>query len=181
MRYFLTPQWDIYRSLSGLVTGQKVLEIGFGTGAGTIQLASHAEYVAAIELEREAVRFAEMVFPLSNIHWLEGDVTRLPETFGRYDAAVMIEVLEHVGDYQRALSNVYRVLKPGGRLYLSARNANADLRRNDLHAREWTARELVDSLEEVFAPVMLYDYTLTTILPDTTRVTPLVAAAWKGQ
>ena len=181
LRYMLTPQWDIYHSLGGLVEGQRVLEIGFGTGTGMLQLAARAESVTGVELNTQAVQFAQLVYPLRNGRWLEGDVLDLPQTLrSHYDAAVMIEVLEHVSDWKRALANVRTALKPGGRLYISSRNANADLRRNDLHEREVTAAEFTQMLGQYFSPVVLYDYQLQTQLTNTTRMTPLVAVGWKG-
>ncbi len=63
---------------------------------------------------------------------------------------------------------------------MTARNANADLRRQkDLHLREWTAAELSDSLGEFFPSVYLYDYTLQDQQTEDTRLTPLIAIAKK--
>jgi len=179
--YMLSPQLDIYKYIAPLVGGQRVIDIGFGTGFGTLQLLRHTSHVTGVEFDREAVDFAQAALP--GIDWEWGDISRGVGWLGHewFDAAILIEVLEHVEDWQVALTNVVDLLKPGGRLFISARNANADLRKNDLHEREWTAGELVRALSQYFKAVELYDYKLETPQEEGTRQTPLVAVAWKGK
>jgi SAM-dependent methyltransferase len=47
------------------------------------------------------------------------DVTKLSFPNSSFDHVLSFDVLEHVPDYQKALSEFYRVLKPGGRLLLN--------------------------------------------------------------
>lgn len=178
LRYMLTPQFDLYEHLGPKMYDRDVMEVGFGTGLGTLQLARSAKDVVAIETESDAVRFSERCFPMPNVHWLCWDVLR-PLNHGVHDVVVMIEVLEHIGDWELALKNIRDALKPNGELYMSARNANADLRRNEIHEREWTAKELKQSLLKYFSSVTLLDYTLTHEYDDDTRVTPLIARCVK--
>lgn len=179
LRYMLTPQFDLYRSIAAQVTNQIVFEVGFGTGFGTLQLASQARMLIAVEPDRDAVNFAKQVLPLRNVTWTEADITKIhPEPM--YDAVVMVETLEHIEDWRKALANIHGLLIPGGCLYMTARNRNADLRRNDLHERELTASELVNALTEFFLDVDLYDYTLQNKQDKDTRITPLIAVARKA-
>ncbi len=176
--YMLSPQLDIYRSIGrDLLPDDQVLEAGFGTGLGTVQLAQIA-HVDAWEINADAVDFARKVLPLPKVNWSCHDFT---EFFGagQYSAVVMVEVLEHIPEWQLALQTAAQHLEADGRLYISARNANADLRRNDLHEREWTAAEFRAALAGYFSDVKLYDYTLANEQGDDSRVTPLVAVAVK--
>jgi 2-polyprenyl-3-methyl-5-hydroxy-6-metoxy-1,4-benzoquinol methylase len=176
--YMLTPQLDIYRHLADRLEGCKVLDVGFGTGFGTLQLARTAKEVIGVEIDCDAIAFADSSIP--GIDFCYGDISRGVSFLGNgFDAVVMIEVLEHIENWQAALANVDKMLTPGGALYISARNANAELRKNDLHEREWTAQELVASLEKYFCNVQLYDYSLTNLVPVATRQTPLMAIARK--
>lgn len=180
LKYFISPQYDIYKSIADqVVPGEKILDIGFGTGFGSLYVANKAgAHVTGVELDADAVRFAIDCLP--GVNWQWGDISRGVSYIGSgYDTALMIEVLEHVSEWTIALLNVAEVLKPGGRLIISARNANADLRKNDLHEREWTAGQLVDALGKFFPSVELYDYTLTQKMDKDTRQTPLVAVARK--
>lgn len=49
-----------------------------------------------------------------------GDLRELPFPEGSFDAAICVQTLEHVNDPFKVISEIGRVLKPGGRFYLSA-------------------------------------------------------------
>lgn len=174
----LTPQLDIYAHLADRLLEKRVLEVGFGFGTGVLQYASKALGVTAIEIDPYAVEFARKVFPIKGVAWERGDITNY-KAKQQFRAVVMVEVLEHIPDWQTALQNVHDLLLPGGHLYLSHRNANADLRKNDLHEREWTATEVKENLGRFFGKVWLYDYALTEAQNADTRMTPIVAVAEK--
>lgn len=175
----LSPQMDIYKSIAQRLNHERVLDIGFGTGFGTLQLSENGASLTGVENDKEAVEFAQWCIPGAEWYW--GDISRGVEYVGKdYDVAIMIEVLEHIPDWKAALANVVSVLKDGGEFYISARNANADLRKNELHEREWTAKEFKEALSEFFEEVVLYDYKLENIQDTSTRMTPLVAWCKKG-
>ena len=177
--YMLSPQLDIYKHIAPELADKSVIDIGFGTGFGTIQFLPYAYRVDGLEIDNEAATFA--IDNLPGVGWYTGDIGS--EGFShreQYDAVVMIEVLEHVQDWPTALSNVRKLLKDGGEFYISARNANADLRKNELHEREWTAKDFYDALSLYFNDVTLYDYKLEDVQDTSTRQTPLVARCRKG-
>jgi len=174
--YMLSPQLDIYAHLAPRLKGLRVLEVGFGTGIGVIQIARHAFSVYAIDPDPAAVGFAEKVLPAQNVLWEQQDISAWRPGM-RFEAATMIEVLEHVTDYRAALQNIRDCLFPGRSLYMTFRNANADLRPNTLHERELTARQLVDLLGEYFERVELHDWMFKNVLDEDTRQTPLIAVA----
>lgn len=179
LRYFLSPQLDLYQRMRTWVVDRKVLEVGFGSGVGAVQLGWMAEHVMAIEPDKDAVDFAMAAFPHPNISWVEASILDEPNTIDYFGVVTLVEVLEHIKDWELALRNIHACLVDDGFLIMTARNANADLRRNQLHEREWTAKELVENLEKYFARVELYDHTLTVKLPITTTQTPLIAVAYK--
>jgi SAM-dependent methyltransferase len=180
LQYYLSPQFDLYKYIAeNVATGERIVDIGFGTGFGAIYIHNKTgAHVTGVEIDRDAIMFAMDCLP--GVRWLYGDIGRGIEYIGKdFDTALMIEVLEHVSDWQLALRHIHDILKPGGRLIISARNANADLRKNDLHEREWHAQEFVAALKHYFESVELFDYTLKNAQDETTRMTPLVAIARK--
>lgn len=180
LQYFLTPQFDIYAHIADHIgVGEKVIDIGFGTGFGALYIKDKTgAHVSGVEYDGDAVKFADRCMP--GARWAWGDITRGVSYIGSgYDVALMIEVLEHVSDWQLALRHTSEILKPGGRLIISARNANSYLRKNDLHEREWSAEEFVKALKRYFEKVELFDYKLEEQQDFDTKQTPLLAVAWK--
>jgi 2-polyprenyl-3-methyl-5-hydroxy-6-metoxy-1,4-benzoquinol methylase len=179
LRYMLTPQFDLYKNIAPKLKDLEVMEVGFGTGFGTVQLAQYTKFICAIEPDADAVNFAKQVLPLKKVFWLQDDITEI--ILGPcVDAVVMVETLEHIANWRKALKHIHMALRPNGCLYMTARNRNADLRRNELHEREWTATELSNALGEFFLDVKLYDFTLTNELTADTHITPLIAVARKA-
>jgi SAM-dependent methyltransferase len=110
------------RTILGPAEGERVLEIGPGTGYYTLDLAEWVGPAGAVEifdLQREMLdhtmrRVAER--GLENVHDTQGDAQRLPYETDSFDAAVLITVLGEIPDQDAALREIKRVLKPGGRL-----------------------------------------------------------------
>lgn len=180
LRYFLSPQFDLYQAIAAdIPAGARVLEVGCGTGIGAQLLANTASSVTAMDTDTDAVASGSVCFPRPNITWLAADVCY--GVRGQFDAVLMVEVLEHVPNWRSALDAVKQALVPGGVLYLSARNANADLRQNDLHEREWRAGELLANMRDYFPDVRLFNYRLARELDESTHQTPLIAVCRKGK
>lgn len=105
-----------------------VLEIGFGGGAA-LALASRMArdgMVAGLDLSPEMVRGAERKFArqvASGRMLLQlGDVADLPFGDAVFDRAFTINTIYFWSDPPRALSEIYRVLKPGGRAAIGLRS-----------------------------------------------------------
>ena len=93
-------------------TGQGALVLDAGAGRGPYsKLFKHARYEAA-----DFAQFAERHTPLDYVC----DITSIPVEDARFDAIVCNQVLEHLPDPSAALCELRRVLKPGGRILLSA-------------------------------------------------------------
>jgi ubiquinone/menaquinone biosynthesis C-methylase UbiE len=101
--------------------GERVLEIGPGTGYYTFEMAGRLEGgqldVFDIQQEmldhvmREANRRG-----VTNVRPALGDAQALPYADESFDAVVLITVLGEIPDQDRALSEIARVLRPDGRL-----------------------------------------------------------------
>jgi ubiquinone/menaquinone biosynthesis C-methylase UbiE len=100
-----------------------ILEIGCGRGAGARLLMKkmHPFRVDAVDLDPAMVRNARDFLTASErtrIFLGVGDSTHLPFKTAAYDVVFGFGFLHHVPDWQAAVKEVARVLKPGGRYYM---------------------------------------------------------------
>ncbi|MFB9830979.1 methyltransferase domain-containing protein [Actinoallomurus acaciae] len=100
--------------------GQKVLDVGCGPGTDLGSLAetvTPAGAVIGVDSDEKMVDAArERTAGLPAVEVCLGDVHDLPLADGTVDRARTDRVLQHVADPARALTQIRRVLRPGGRL-----------------------------------------------------------------
>lgn len=110
------------RSTLAPVPGERVLEIGPGTGYYTLDMAEWVGdngHVEIFDLQQEFLdhvmaRAAER--GLENLVPTQGDATALPYEDASMDAVVLTAVLGEIPNPTAALREIHRVLKPNGRL-----------------------------------------------------------------
>ncbi|HMJ71763.1 MAG TPA: methyltransferase domain-containing protein [Solirubrobacterales bacterium] len=113
---------DRLRSVLTPVSGERVLEIGPGTGYYTLDMAAWVGPEGRVEIFDLQQEFLDHVGTravergLGNIVPTQGDATALPYETGAMDAVVLTAVLGEIPDPVAALREIGRVLKPEGRL-----------------------------------------------------------------
>lgn len=96
-----------------------ILDLGCGNAWVAEALLPDQKQVISFDLAPRNVREAIRRYP-STDHWgVIGDVYDLPFRDGSIDAIVSAEVIEHVPDVPGYLTNLLRVLRPGGRIVIS--------------------------------------------------------------
>jgi ubiquinone/menaquinone biosynthesis C-methylase UbiE len=100
--------------------GHHVLDIGCGPGFHVAELADavgNAGRVTAVDVSDAMLGLAATRNThRSNAEFLSGDATDLPLPDASLDGAVAVQIYEYVADVGAAVSEAFRVLKPGGRL-----------------------------------------------------------------
>jgi SAM-dependent methyltransferase len=105
------------------VRPERVLEVGCGPGELAVRIASElGADVAALDISPRMVELARS----RGVAAVEGDMQELPFADRSFDCAVAAWSLFHVPDLERALSELARVLRGGGRL-VAATNSEAHL------------------------------------------------------
>lgn len=109
------------------LAGKRVLEIGCGRGGFSCWLARRASprEIVAADFSSMAVQMGEQYARsegLSNITWQVADIQAIGHPEASFDTVISCETIEHVPDPVRAVAELARVLKPGGRLYLTTPN-----------------------------------------------------------
>lgn len=102
------------REALDLAPGQRVLDVGAGTGVSTQELATSGAYAVGVDLSigmLQAGRRARPAVPL-----LAGDALRLPFPDATFDAVTISFALRNVVEPVAAMREFARVTRPGGRL-----------------------------------------------------------------
>jgi SAM-dependent methyltransferase len=106
------------RRLLGPFDGtEAVLDAGCGTGALAFALAPHAAEVVGVDTREDYLEAGRAAAP-ENVRFLEGDVTALPFGYASFDLACCHRVLHHVRRPELAVSELARVTRAGGRLFI---------------------------------------------------------------
>ena len=101
--------------------GKKILEVGCGTGIFTEKLAQTGAEVLAIDLSPDLLMKARNRVLKNNVNLIEADLEKLPFDKNSFDSVVGVSILHHV-DLGKALREIYRVLKVGGKIVFSEPN-----------------------------------------------------------
>lgn len=96
-----------------------VLEVGAGTGNFTRWIAGAAEEMTALEPHASSAEYVRRL-GLDRVEVVERTVEELAGEVRRYDTVTMINVLEHIGDDERAVRVAAGLLAPGGALCVLA-------------------------------------------------------------
>lgn len=138
-----------YRFAEKFVCGKRVLDYGCGTGYGVAEIAMTARHVVAVDVSEDAIRYARQRFERDNIEFrVVSGVESLPFRDASFDTVLSFQVIEHVYDAKRYLSEIRRVLAPGGNLVLvtpdrSTRLFPGQRPWNRWHVREYSRRGLM--------------------------------------
>jgi demethylmenaquinone methyltransferase/2-methoxy-6-polyprenyl-1,4-benzoquinol methylase len=94
--------------------GDRVLDAACGTGDLAIEATKQGASVTGLDFSPRMLERARRKAP--QIEWIEGDLLELPFPDETFDAATVGFGVRNVADLERALAELHRVLRPGGRL-----------------------------------------------------------------
>ena len=114
----------VVAGIAGIAPGHTVLDVACGTGALTLAAAEAAGargHVTGLDANPEMLAVARHKSGV--IEWVEGRAEALPFEDRRFDAVVSQFAFMFFDDKPRALAEMMRVLRPGGRLALAVCDA----------------------------------------------------------
>jgi len=161
-RHLITSLLETHYARDGQL---RILDIGCGTGAMLDNLQPFGSVVGA-DFSPEALQFCVtrgVASPLTR-----ADVRRLPFADASFDVVTAMDIIEHIDDDKAASSEIFRVLKPGGRLFVTVPAFAALWSEHDEalhHYRRYTVPHLKDLFQRVGLTVDKISYTVTALFP----------------
>ena len=121
-RYKLERDQTLTVELLRVSDGELILEVGCGYGRVSRSLLASARIqLVGLDLSEAMLRSCKQELG-EELTVCRADAGRLPFRDGSFDAVVCTGVLMHLPDQRRALAELGRVLRPGGRLVVSGNN-----------------------------------------------------------
>ncbi len=122
------------------IRGRSVLELGCGTGKNTEWLAAHCRQVTALDFSAGMLAIARARTTASHVQFVQHDLLDAwPVESGAIDLVIGNLVLEHVADVRPIFAEAVRVLRRGGKLFLSELHPVRQLRGAQAHFVDHTS------------------------------------------
>jgi SAM-dependent methyltransferase len=134
-----SPWYGLVREQIGNVTGLHILEIACGRGGFARELSSRGARVTGCDFSFAALRVGKEKLQASGngrpCTFVQGDAQVLPFANELFDIVVSCETIEHVPDVKSAVRELWRVARPGAKLFLTTPNYANLMGLYDLYAR----------------------------------------------
>jgi ubiquinone/menaquinone biosynthesis C-methylase UbiE len=133
----------LIREHLGDLRGKRVLDIGCGKGrfARVFHEQQPEAELWGLDISEEMLRFVP-----EGIHTRAGSMTELPFDDASFDGAYATESLEHAVEIEKAVSEICRVVKPGGKVAIIDKNAEQWGRLETPEWEKWFTRKELESL-----------------------------------
>lgn len=115
----LLDSFEKYRKNNALI------DVGCGAGYFMLSAANRGWQVDGTEISDEAIKLAEE----KGQKVFKGDISALDSKENTYDAAVLMELLEHASNPEHIIKKLSIILRPGGLIYITTPNYNSLTRR----------------------------------------------------
>lgn len=118
--YYFHRMFGIAKLLDMSGNGKKgrILELGCGVGITTGFIASKFREAKIVAIDYESQIELARKSKLPNVRFLAGVATKLQFKGNYFDAVFESFAFHHIPDYEKAIEEAYRVLKPGGKFWI---------------------------------------------------------------
>ncbi len=109
---------EVMTALKTGISGADVLDVGCGSGWFARYCSGKVKSYTGMDITSSCARMTKNVVP----HVIVGTAESLPFEDASFDRVFYIDSFEHVPDQIKAAAEAFRVLKPGGKVFLSVPN-----------------------------------------------------------
>lgn len=113
-------RFHLIKSLLGEKRGEKLLEIGYGSGVFLPELSKYADEIYGVDVHREMSKVSEKLaaYDVKVKELTTGGAETMKWENGFFDAVVAVSALEFVDDLDKVCEEVKRILKPSGSFFV---------------------------------------------------------------
>jgi len=133
----------LIREHLGELSGKRILDVGCGKGrfARVFHEQQPDAELWGLDISEEMLRFVP-----EGIHTRAGSMTELPFESEWFDGAYATESLEHAVEIEKAVGEICRVVKPGGRIAIIDKNAEHWGKLETPEWEKWFSRKEIEAL-----------------------------------
>ncbi|MGE5084725.1 MAG: bifunctional 2-polyprenyl-6-hydroxyphenol methylase/3-demethylubiquinol 3-O-methyltransferase UbiG [Bacillota bacterium] len=142
--------WILERIRKYIGYRAEILDVGSGAGFFSNEAARAGHQVTGLDMSETSLKVAELMDQTGLVRYVEGDAYRMPFAKESFDVVVALDLLEHVSDPEQIMSEMTRVLRPGGLLFFHTINKTA-FSYALVFKKKWFVRN---------TPLKYYDYSL---------------------
>jgi len=130
-QWFETPTGSLVREYESRLLlemarparGERILDVGCGTGIFTLDLLAAGARVTGLELSRPMLRRAGKKASGLPFSMVQGDMRGLPFADRSFDKTVSVTAIEFIEDARAAVAELFRVTRPGGCIVVACLNS----------------------------------------------------------
>ncbi len=157
MSQYVRPAWRDFAAAAELSPGELGVEMGSGTGINSLCIASEGMPMIGLDISPTASSRATRLAGEWGVRarFVAGDMFHAPFPSAAFDFGVNIWTLHAVGEQDlrdRALAEMRRVLRPGGRLFLHNERSIEDSGADDVVTVETDAWNIVNRTVRLTRP-----------------------------
>ena len=143
----------------GDIKGKKILDVGCGDGALTYRIVKKGADVIGIDDSKKGIELAKEIFNKKKVsaRFILADVCQMPINDNSIDYVVCSEVIEHLKEPEKMLSEAQRVLKKNGKIIITTPYRFGEILWDKHHVREYYPSELKSLLVKYFSDIKIIE------------------------